>query len=482
MNKLSILPLVGIVSFYTSVQAQDFKVKKDILSINGKEVAKITKQDRQYHFSDLATNELVFKAYFMDTTPNNNVHNTNWLVLVGANGVTKEVEQPDTKFTLSMEKWIINSLLASDTKLLTGEGLNKEKIATFFDKDDFSISTKIDETIAQQKETIAKEEELAKTNKLYHNSKGEIFANDNKIGYIFKSATQTSMGNEVKYTVADIGKRKVAEIKFNDAFSIYRNQEMMVKTYDGKGSALFMTKYDADITKDGVATRMIQRLYANGYQLGDMQNAIEGYVNDQNTTATNEAKMKSINIYDANGYVLDNGNKLEGKITIEFESLNELMGREKGMADITNYGGSVTLDIDGKKQYFQAKKGTKFCIGDRCFIGTRGSEDGNLGNTSGSQLSVLGESQFFEIDFEDGEHYVLHHIKNPQYYYLKLKNNDKAVYLGDVGFLSKRSNDKIKKIFDKYVNCPSLDFSKYDTLSKEGLIQIIKDYKQACEK
>lgn len=140
------------------------------------------------------------------------------------------------------------------------------------------------------------------------------------------------------------------------------------------------------------------------------------------------------------------------------------------------------MNVNGKDEFFKAKDGVKFCAGERCFLGTQGSEDSGTGNNSGSQLSVFGESQFFEIQSENNGNYVLNHVKNPQYYYLKLASQSKAVYLGEKGGFGKRKPEKTKKIFDEYVNCQSLDFSKYDTQTKEGIINVLNDYQTNCKK
>lgn len=94
----------------------------------------------------------------------------------------------------------------------------------------------------------------------------------------------------------------------------------------------------------------------------------------------------------------------------------------------------------------------------------------------------MGESQFFEIQAENNGSYVLNHVKNPQYYYLKLNNQSKAAYMGDKAGFGKRKPEKIKKIFDEYVSCPALDFSKYDTKTKEGLINVLNDYQSSCKR
>ncbi len=81
--------------------------------------------------------------------------------------------------------------------------------------------------------------------------------------------------------------------------------------------------------------------------------------------------------------------------------------------------------------------------------------------------SMFGGSVFLEILAENNGSYVLNDVRNQDDYYLKLANQPKAVYLGERGSFGKRKQEKIKKIFDEYVSCPSLDFSKYDTKTKE---------------
>lgn len=139
------------------------------------------------------------------------------------------------------------------------------------------------------------------------------------------------------------------------------------------------------------------------------------------------------------------------------------------MGDLTNYGGTVTLNIDGKDEFFKAKDGVKFCTGERCFIGVAG-------------VKLFGESTFAEIISENKGSYVLLDIKNTEDYYLKLANQPKAVYLGEKGGFGKRKTEKIKKVFDEYVGCPELDFSKYDTKTKEGLITVLNNYQSTCKK
>ena len=63
----------------------------------------------------------------------------------------------------------------------------------------------------------------------------------------------------------------------------------------------------------------------------------------------------------------------------------------------------------------------------------------------------------------------------------RLKKADKAVYLGTKATFGSKSAEKIQKILSKYVNCSSLDVTKYNTLTKEGMIQLVDDYTSSCK-
>ena len=50
-------------------------------------------------------------------------------------------------------------------------------------------------------------------------------------------------------------------------------------------------------------------------------------------------------------------------------------------------------------------------------------------------------------------------------------------------FAVRRMQIKYKKILAKYkyINCSSLDVTKYNTKTKEGMIQLVDDYTKTCK-
>lgn len=467
--------------------AQEIKVKKGEILLDDKAVAKLEKKDKAYNISDMG-NKLLLKAVITSVTPLNNQASKSWLQLTGANGIVKELElSSKAGFTLSSEKYLSENLVFNALSLFTG-GIDEAKASAYFQAEDRHISTQEDIYIENIKRMEKTEDSIAKIDAISIDRAGNVSSKGNKIGSLVKKtvAVDKMFGDDLSYAILDMNKFVVAQLVFSTGMKAAKNKEITIKTFDEK-SFTINTKYTSDdMATDILAKRVVYKLYANGYRLGNMKAELDRAQADKNKAygdIVQGIKNKSLNIYDARGYVVDaRGNRKEGEVTIEFESIDAKLKPNSGMADITSYGSSVALKVNGKNEFYKAKDGVRFCAGDRCFIGAMGSEDGGLGNDSGSQLSMLGESQFFQVVYENDGNYVVSHVKHPEYFYLKLKNNNKAIYLGDKGAFGTKAADKIKKAFDKYVNCTALDFSKFNTKTKEGLMEVVTAYQTSCNK
>ncbi|WP_165601811.1 hypothetical protein [Chryseobacterium sp. CBo1] len=471
--------LIFTIFMTISTFSQEIKIKKGELLLDDKAVAKVSDKGRVYSFSDLNG-----KPQFSAQMFNGDTTEKGWVEFKGENGNVKEVEFSDTTFSLNMGKILVRNALAQG--LITLDGINEAKVNEFFQTNDRSLTEGRAKTKIMQQETSDKEDKITNEIGIRIDNAGKIW-DKNKVllGFIQRVNTGNNIVLNYEYSVYENNKIRIAKLNCTNNDTYNSKNGLKVITYDNKQAEILVTNnnFGGPLSEDKMADRMVKKLVANGYALGDMKNTVEGFFDEKSQTAENNAKSDSKNIYNISGYVIDKaGDKKEGSITIEFESINAKLGREKGIADITNYGGTVVLNVNGKDEFFKAKDGVKFCAGERCFLGTQGSEDSGTGNNSGSQLSVFGESQFFEIQSENDGNYVLNHVKNPQYYYLKLANQSKAIYLGEKGGFGKRKPEKTKKIFDDYVSCPGLDFSKYDTKTKEGIINILNDYQTTCKK
>jgi hypothetical protein len=476
--KLKLLP-IAMVAVSTFVYAQEVKVKKGEIQIDGKAVAKIDKEKNNYTISDLSGKAL-FTATITNETPLKNTISKYWLQLTGSNGVVKELELIDkTSFSFGFEKPITQNLTKSENPLLPASGIDENKINSFFQTEDRSISKVEDDRIEEYKEINRSEDALAAENKILISNVGIISANNEKIGYIVRKVTGKDMVQQfLTYTVLDINKIPIAQINFSSWDQANVKSGLVLQTFDGKSFPIKLVNYTSErLEYDQLAPRVVKKLYANGYTLGDMKSMTEianqenaEANNQQNNDAESRAKADSKNIYDTAGYIIDkDGNKKEGTITAEFESIDAKLGREKNVSSISGFTPSVSIMVNGKKETYKAKDEVQFCAGERCFISVLGT-------------NMLGGRYFTEIMSEKEGNYVLRDINTPEDYFIKLANQPKAVYLGEKGGFGKRKPEKIKKAFDEYLSCPSLDFSKYDTNTKEGLVQVLTDYSAQCKK
>jgi hypothetical protein len=286
--KLKFLP-VALVAVSTFVYAQEIKVKKGEIQIDGKSVAKIDKEKNNYKISDLSGKAL-FTAAITSQTPLNNNVSKNWLQLTGSNGVVRELELIDkTSFSFGFEKPITENLTKSSDPLLPASGIDENKINSFFQTEDRSISTAEDTRIEKDKETNRLEDALAADNKILISSVGIISANNQKIGYIVRKVTGTDgIQKFLSYTVLDINKIPVAQIDFSSYDKANIQSGLVLKTFDGKSFPIKLANYTSErLEYDELAPRVIKKLYANGYTLGDMKSMTE-IAYQENAEANNQ--------------------------------------------------------------------------------------------------------------------------------------------------------------------------------------------------
>lgn len=278
------LVLVATMFASISVFSQEVKVKKGEIQIDGKSVAKIDKEKNNYTISDLSGKAL-FTATITSQTPLQNNVSKNWLQLTGSNGVVRELELIDkTSFSFGFEKPITENLTKSSDPLLPASGIDEAKINSFFQTEDRSISTAEDARIEKDKETNRSEDALAADNKILISSVGIISANNQKIGYIVRKVTGSDgIQKFLSYTVLDINKIPVAQISFSSWDKANVQSGLVLKTFDGKSFPIKLANYTSErLEYDQLAPRVVKKLYANGYTLGDMK-ALVDIANQENT-------------------------------------------------------------------------------------------------------------------------------------------------------------------------------------------------------
>lgn len=475
-----------------SVSAQEIKIKKGDLTIDGKLVAKVEDKGRDYTFKDLNGNTL-FYATISSTDPSRK-DDKGWVIFKGTNGNVREVAYKNG-FTLSLGKLLAENAMAYG--ILNKDGGDQAGITEFFAKEDKSFSEVRSNKIIAEKEDRARENAV----NLTIDSQGKITDEQGKyIGYI----TRTNIDGEksrfgidliskfMEYRIYDPQNVLIAKLQAKN--SSYKNNQfgLVIETIDKKEIPIEdnNTFYDKPLAYDDLANRMMKKLYAQGYHFDEVVSNIKQGIAAQQAAAQDaynqeykRVESNSVNLVDVDGYITDKaGNKISGLLSIPFENIEGKMKPNSGISDITNFGGYVDVrNAEGKTKSYRAKDGYTVFAGNRTFIPAKGTNDDALGNDSGSQLAMLGQYQYFEKDYENVAGYIVHHVKNPKYFYIKLKNSDAASYLGNKGMFKSKSADKMEKIFNETLKCSAMKFSDYDTNSKDGMIKVIDDYAAKCK-
>ena len=212
MGRIFLLYLLSCITF--SLKAQDYKVKKGELQIEGTPVAKLEKKEGKYEFSDLSGN-FMYKAVLTEKTAQNNRAPHRWVELTGNNGKVREIPLPDKlKFTFSGEKAIVDNMLKSNTGLLTVKGIDPEVVKTFFSTEDRQFSNKWDPIFERVKSEIKAEDKLEESDRITI-KEGGIFKKEKRIGSYTKK-TNPLGGSVTAYDFAfyDVKDEFIASSKF----------------------------------------------------------------------------------------------------------------------------------------------------------------------------------------------------------------------------------------------------------------------------
>jgi len=115
-------------------------IKKNVVSINGVDVAKSEKINKEYKISSLDGTDWFIADVIMDS---NGEEAERWLILKGANGNKRDAKYEMASLTFSTEKAVIDGLINSGTGIFNVDGINKEKLHEFFSKSDTTYSESI---------------------------------------------------------------------------------------------------------------------------------------------------------------------------------------------------------------------------------------------------------------------------------------------------------------------------------------------------
>jgi hypothetical protein len=474
MKKILFILVAALVTF--SAAAQKMKLKKGEIQLDGVSVAKVEKEKGMLasacHFSDL-NGTLLFTADLLTKTPAGNSLDFTVLTLTAPNGNVKEFDtrKINTGFSLSTTTIICDYVLHCGANLITPAGVDLQQVNDYFQTADRSITVAIDEKMQLLLEEITKEDKMAAADGLKIDSDKTIRKGTATIGRI--EMRKVAKDGKYKYVIMDknlefVGGVSIpipaSEVSYKPTLAIYS-----LTTFDRQELPFYATFNPLKASSvDDVANRLLKKLYYSGYRLDEMT------VKEMGNVSIEKAKANSKkNIYDVQGYIIDkDGNRNEGLVTIEYESLDELMGKTGGnIADITNYGGSARLKTaEGKTKPSNAKDKITVVAGDRKFVGL-------------PSAVLLDGAKLYEVFAEKEGNTVLYLVTYDEYF-LKLANQEKAKRFTSQNSFGNKKSEKLEKEFAEYMQCPALNFEDYDysTLTTfEGLQKLLDDYAAKCK-
>jgi hypothetical protein len=254
-----LLALTSVTSF-----AQEFKVKKGEVLLDGKPIAKMsTKVLRQYEISNLdGTNSITAYMRVCENPAPGKAY------IEIANAEKKANDLDFAKYSpFNIDRSIIQTLFAQG--LITENGIQLEKVDAFVNGTPTGLGEKYG--CKQQSAEKAVTDALA----LSIDDSGTIFSKKEKIGYIrIITNNGTTNGAVEKYEVTNLNHKIIGTWygKFGmvQGYDKALNQE--IYTYDGK---VFKVEFNNSgnpigykMSQDVTAMNIVKRLTGNGYSLG----------------------------------------------------------------------------------------------------------------------------------------------------------------------------------------------------------------------
>ena len=290
------------------------------------------------------------------------------------------------------------------------------------------------------------------------------------------------------------GKKIIGRVKLQNGYSLVENTDLLVgsvsnkiftlengKTYNVNEPSHVFTTIDPNFAKllVGLALKEGYTLENQIYYKREEKNKkiADNQAEYQKDIA--EAKANSSNLYDVPGYLIDEkGNKITGKLSINFEDATRAVEKSNIESIPENYGKSVfvkAVNEKGKEKStrYKSNTGAKFCTDSgECYIGLK--TIGNVSNAIGNVISLSADFSYYYQILSDDNGYLI--LKEPasKGLYVKFPNQEKALYVGN------NSADKLQKNVNDYTKC-NLTVSDFDFDSVDGLKTFIEKYKSTCK-
>lgn len=476
--------LVSVLGF-----AQKLKIDKGEIKLDEKIVAYIEGKKPLFRISSLDKSYTVnLELKFLD----DGAFGKRWLVVKSEkSGKSNEVNYK--KFSpQNQEKSAVQAFI--DQNFLTSGGLNVEAIENYINGESTGVSAKIKE----EQNELVKQKVYEDSFQLTIDDGGTIYSakaqnqdpTDKRIGYM--KMTSPSTNGELKYEVTDLDGYLIATWfaksgtysgygKFLNQELITADQKIFKADFDNRGNPI-----GYKMSKDITAMNIVKVLVVNGYTLGHQGIDIENKFKEENLKIREEqsklnkenyelAKLKSVNIYNKKGFVINKkGEKITGVFKIEFEEIPS--GKVNSSSSFVPGQELYQTDITDRFQIFQAKSGIRFCTDEskECFIGLACKGENLV--SSGIKALNADNSAFYKILYENEGYMVLAYPNALNEFIIKIPNQEKGL------FTTKINDKKLKKNITEYVMCDSFVFENHDFKTLDGLIKVLEDKKNNCNK
>ena len=438
-----------------NVYGQNVKIKKDVLSIDKKDICKFKETERNHYTVQDLDSHTVFNIEFESETVATLDGDAMFSYLKFKKPDSDAVyycdyDLTDIKISFSGDKTLARHLI-SKNQFLNENGINYVKTEDFFSK--------------PQPRNI----EIEEKTKLYKIAYQEVEDFNLKIvgNKIYKVGEKDTLVGSFKFEA--IPNFNDTRIKFFDAKGFF------TATYE-LGNIIFFDSNKIKfklISRDNTENvkRVVERMIIAGYTLGDMQSKKAQIRLENHREEVKAEKKTSSNIYNEKATVYnEDGSTVNGEITLEFY---ELESQKSGMSSIQNYGGVASLKAANETgkystKNYKAKEGLRFCIDatNECYRGVK--TNGLTAPKFNLEIDVSGSLKLYESKFAN-------------YYIIKKEDTEKGLIV-DPYALFKGDNSKkmFEDIFEYLSDCPSLknslDISNIDLKNVDDLKKIVTTY------
>lgn len=450
---IKLITLLLVVNVYS----QKIKIKKEIVLIDKKEVCKLVEKERGHYNLQSLDGKEVLDFEFESKTIETLEGDKQFDFLKFKNKTDNQIYYCDydisgLKSSFSGEKTLVRHLIKKN-QFLSKDKINYTKIKEFFSQ--------------PRPRNSDMEEEISK----------------------YKAAYKAVTDFKLKFDGRKILKKGDEKDIFVGSYKVETSKKTgftTIKVFDAKGfltgtyvvGTSSITLFDRNNIKYRVTSRdnvenaqkIIKRMIIAGYTLGDMKNK-KANIRIANHKNEVRSEMKnSVNIYKKKAIVYADGEKITGKVTLEFKELNS---QKSGISNLKNYGGVATLETikeNGKKKFkdYKAKDGVKICfnVSKKCYQGI--TTKGMMAPKFNLEIDVTGKLKLYKS-------------KSFNYYVFKKDNAEKGLIItASVMFKEDNSKKMFEKIFEYLDDCPNLkdnlNTSEINLKSEDDLIKIVKAY------